>query len=121
MSGNGPLVRVIQEALIRDVVEREHGKTKRQAQIEVQAFIHNVHRFAEEYYGENKREPKQRVTVFDEAQRAWDAEQNRRKGRPQVSEPDMMLEVMDRHSDWATIIALIGKRTRNSLRGGRIS
>jgi len=30
-----PLVRVIQEALIRDVIEREHGKTKRQAQIEV--------------------------------------------------------------------------------------
>jgi hypothetical protein len=35
LSGNGPLVRVIQEALIRDVIEREHGKTKRQAQIEV--------------------------------------------------------------------------------------
>jgi hypothetical protein len=108
LSGNGPLVRVIQEALIRDVVEREHRKTKQQAKLEVQAFIHNVHRFAEEYYSDARREPKQRVIVFDEAQRAWNAEQNRRKGRPNVSEPEMMLEIMDRHSDWAVIIALVG-------------
>lgn len=108
LSGNGPLVRVLQEALLRDVIEREPRKTKRQAKMEVQAFIHNVHRFTEEYYSDSARQPKHRVIVFDEAQRAWDAEQNRRKGRPSVSEPEMMLGVMDRHPDWAVIIALVG-------------
>ncbi len=108
LSGNGPLVRVIQEALIRDVIERQHGKPRCQAEIEVRAFVHNVHRFAQEYYGNSQQEPKQKVIVFDEAQRAWDAEQNRRKGRPNVSEPEMMLQVMDRHNDWAVIVALVG-------------
>jgi hypothetical protein len=112
LSGNGPLVKVIQEALVRDVVKRsqiqQQRTSRRQAQLEVQAFAHNVHRFADEYYGEGQREPVQKVIVFDEAQRAWDDEQNARAGRPRVSEARMMIEVMDRHSDWAVIIALIG-------------
>jgi Uncharacterized conserved protein (DUF2075) len=45
---------------------------------------------------------------FDEGQRAWEAEQNERAERPRVSEAEMMLQVMDRHSDWAVIVALIG-------------
>jgi len=112
LSGNGPLVKVIQEALVRDVVKRNRTQSqpvsRRQAQLKVQAFVHNVHRFADEYYGEGQRRPVQRVIVFDEAQRAWDADQNARAGRPRVSEPEMMIEVMDRHSDWAAIVALIG-------------
>jgi Uncharacterized conserved protein (DUF2075) len=112
LSGNGPLVKVIQEALVRDVVERSHFAEKRvnrrQAQLEVQAFVHNVHRFADQYYGERQQKPVQKVIVFDEAQRAWDEEENARSGRLRVSEPRMMMEVMDRHTDWAVIIALIG-------------
>jgi len=112
LSGNGPLVKVIQEALVRDVVKRSRTEnqpmSRRQAQLEVQAFVHNVHRFADEYYGEGQRQPAQNVIVFDEAQRAWDADQNARAGRPHVSEPEMMIEVMDRHADWAAIVALIG-------------
>jgi Schlafen group 3, DNA/RNA helicase domain len=114
LSGNGPLVKVIQEALVRDVVEQSKKKakelrvTRRQAELEVKTFVHNVHRFADQYYGEGRREPSQKVVVFDEVQRAWDAEQNNRAKRPEVSEPQMMLEVMDRHLDWAVIIALIG-------------
>lgn len=107
LSGNGPLVKVLQEALIRDVVNRE-GKSRRQAQLEVRAFVHNVHRFADQYYGEGRQQPVQKVVVFDEAQRAWDKEENERSGRPPASEPEMMLEVMDRHPDWAVIIALVG-------------
>ncbi len=86
LSGNGPLVKVIQEALIRDVVKRsqsqEERTTRREAEIEVQAFVHNVHRFADQYYGEQHQQPVQRVIVFDEAQRAWDDEQNERAERP---------------------------------------
>ncbi|HWW14310.1 MAG TPA: DNA/RNA helicase domain-containing protein [Candidatus Dormibacteraeota bacterium] len=112
LSGNGPLVKVIQEALVRDTVKRSHAHSqpmnRRQAQLEVQAFVHNVHRFADQYYGEGKQQPVPKVVVFDEAQRAWDDAENARAGRPRVSEPEMMLEVMDRHPDWAAIIALIG-------------
>jgi hypothetical protein len=112
LSGNGPLVKVIQEALVRDVVSRSRNKdgrvTRREAEVEVRTFVHNVHRFADQYYGQGRREPAQNVIVFDEAQRAWDAEQNKRAKRPLVSEPTMMLEVMDRRPDWAVIIALIG-------------
>jgi len=107
LSGNGPLVNVIQEALVRDVVSRKR-MTREQAQLEVRAFVHNVHRFADQYYGSGMQVPVQRVVVFDEAQRAWDKEENERSGRPRVSEPEMMLEVMDRHSGWAVIVALIG-------------
>jgi Uncharacterized conserved protein (DUF2075) len=68
LSGNGPLVKVIQEALVRDVVERsrveKRRKSRRQAEIEVKAFVHNVHRFADDFYGEGHREPKQKVIVF---------------------------------------------------------
>jgi len=107
LSGNGPLVKVIQEALVRDVVRRK-AISRELAQLEVRAFVHNVHRFADQYYGEGKQAPLQRVVVFDEAQRAWDKEENERSGRPCISEPEMMLEVMDRHSDWSVIVALIG-------------
>ncbi len=111
LSGNGPLVDVIQEALIRDVTRRKAERTRvsrREAELSVKAFIHNVHRFADEYYRENRKRPVQKVIFFDEAQRAWDAEQNGRAKRPQVSEPEMMLEVMDRHEDWSVIVALVG-------------
>lgn len=112
LSGNGTLVRVIQEALVRDVVKRKSAQnqrvSRRQAEIEVQTFVHDVHKFADQYYGEGHKEPVQKVIVFDEAQRAWDEDENARAGRPRVSEPKMMIEVMDRHSDWAAIIALIG-------------
>jgi hypothetical protein len=111
LSGNGPLVKVIQEALVRDVTKRSVHRTRitrREAELEVKAFVHNVHRFADEYYREGQKVPAQRVIIFDEAQRAWDAAQNQQAKRPPVSEPKMMLEVMDRHRDWAVIVALVG-------------
>lgn len=71
LSGNGPLVKVIQEALVRDVVKRsasqEQRVSRREAHLKVQAFVHNVHRFADQYYGDTKQQPVQRVIVFDEA------------------------------------------------------
>ena len=105
LSGNGPLVKIIREALIRDVVERE-AKNRSDAALPVQTFIQNVHRFADSFHG-NKQTPKQNVIVFDEAQRAWDLEQSQRAGR-ELSEPEMLLEIMDRHNDWAVIVALVG-------------
>jgi hypothetical protein len=80
LSGNGPLVKVIQEALIRDAMRRanttEDRMTRRELEIKVRTFVHNVHRFADEYYRVGAPAPVQRVVIFDEAQRAWNAQEN---------------------------------------------
>ena len=112
LSGNGPLIKIIREALIRDVTQRSRntGKpiTRRAAEISVQAFVQSVHRFAETHYQKDDPVPSDRVIVFDEAQRDWDAEQNKRAKRPEVSEAHMMLDVMSRHEGWAVLVCLIG-------------
>jgi hypothetical protein len=112
LSANGPLVKIIREALIRDVTQQSRKTarpiTRRKAEISVQTFVQSVHRFAETHYGKDDPVPHDRVIIFDEAQRAWDAEQNRRKKRPEVSEAHMMLEVMSRHEGWAVLVCLIG-------------
>jgi hypothetical protein len=53
--------------------------------------------------------------IFDEAQRAWNARQTAnflktRKGIAGVnfSEPELLVSYMDRHSDWAVVVCLVG-------------
>jgi hypothetical protein len=113
LSGNGPLVKIIREALIRDVIRREK-KTRRSAETTLHAFVANVHRFVDAN-SQSDVEPVPNVIVFDEAQRAWDQEQNSRPSRsgnrsqrPDVSEPHLLLDIMNRRDDWAVVIALIG-------------
>jgi hypothetical protein len=105
LSGNGPLVKVIREALIRDVVKRKQV-TRTEAALTVQTFVQNVHRFADIFHN-NDTVPTEHVVVFDEAQRAWDLAESQRAGRG-MSEPEMMLQIMDRHRDWAVMVALVG-------------
>jgi Uncharacterized conserved protein (DUF2075) len=105
LSGNGPLVKIIREALIRDVVRRQ-CITRTEASLTVQTFIQNVHRFADSFH-RSDRAPNEHVIVFDEAQRAWDLAESQRAGR-ELSEPEMILEIMNRHKDWAVIVALVG-------------
>jgi hypothetical protein len=107
MSGNGPLVSVLQE------VFRRHAMSKKipsaQAQIEAETLIENVHHFAKEYTERDKnRAPSNHVVIFDEAQRAWDLAQSKRKFAREDSEPDMLLKIMERHGDWACVVALVG-------------
>lgn len=118
LSGNGRLVAVLREALARDKVfqAKAHGTklSKKQAKSEASVFIQNIHHFRDEYLQIDKA-PVERVTVFDEAQRAWTQEQASRfmKARKGVSnfdksEPEFLIEVMDRHKSYAVIVALIG-------------
>ncbi|HTZ73640.1 MAG TPA: DUF2075 domain-containing protein [Candidatus Aquilonibacter sp.] len=107
LSGNGPLVRVLTEALARDHQVRT-GSTLRFSQRHVSTFIQNVHRFIDNYFSEKTKAPVDRVVIFDEAQRAWDAAQSSRKFKRDFSEPEMMLDIMDRHEGWAVIVALVG-------------
>jgi len=118
LSGNGPLVQVLREALTRDEVltAKEAGEsiTKKQAAIKPNAFIQNIHHFRDEYLND-KNAPIEKVVVFDEAQRAWTKHQTssfmkRKKGIDdfEMSEPEFLIDVMNRHSDWCTIVCLIG-------------
>ena len=66
LSGNGPLVDVLREALARDLVEisKENGPvTKENAKRKTNSFIQNIHHFRNEYI----LEPTEKVVVFDEA------------------------------------------------------
>src|SRR5690606_14714573 len=118
LSGNGALVDVLREALARDKVKtaKENNKpiTKGQATSQVKSFIQNIHHFRDASLKDEKA-PIEKVTIFDEAQRAWTKEQaskfmKRNKGRDdfEKSEPEFLIEVMDRHEDWCTIVCLIG-------------
>lgn len=118
LSGNGPLVSVLREALTRDEVltEKELGNklTKKEAAIKANAFIQNIHHFRDEYLNDSS-PPIEKVVVFDEAQRAWTKQQTcsfmkRKKGIEDftMSEPEFLIDVMSRHDDWCTIICLIG-------------
>jgi hypothetical protein len=118
LSGNGPLVDVLREALTRDEVatSKENGEplTKKVAAIKANAFIQNIHHFRDDNLI-SKKPPVEKVVVFDEAQRAWAKEQvssfMKRKKEVEdfdMSEPEFLISVMDRHEDWCTIICLIG-------------
>lgn len=102
LSGNGPLVAVLQEALKRSIGRRKRGVAR-----SVQSRIRDVHRFVRDSYGDT-RAPADRLIVFDEAQRAWTAAKNKKKFGRDVSEPAMILEIMERHVGWAAVVALIG-------------
>jgi len=118
LSGNGPLVEVLQEALARNEVEEKTGSpnqvTKSSALSKTKAFIQNIHHFRDDAL-QTEQAPIEHVVVFDEAQRAWTLHQTssfmkRKKGIPDfnMSEPKFLMDYMDRHDDWATIICLIG-------------
>ena len=118
LSGNGPLVDVLREALALDAVasEREAGRTPRKVEEDrrASAFIQNIHHFRDDALLTTSA-PIERVAIFDEAQRAWDVEQTskfmqQKKGQLgfSMSEPAFLLSVMDRHDDWCAIVCLVG-------------
>jgi hypothetical protein len=108
LSGNTPLVTVLREALARDMAART-GKKLADARREVRAEIQGLMSYLEEYLvAHPEKAPVDRVIVFDEAQRAWDAEYGAQKFNRSKSEPALFLEIMERHPDWAVIIALVG-------------
>lgn len=107
LSGNFPLVEVLQEALTRDFIRREKIKaksegrkacTKEEAKSKVKAFIQMIHHYRDLYlegtevvgkeikpiegYFQNHTDkayiPSEHVAIFDEAQRAWTGEELKR-------------------------------------------
>lgn len=119
LSGNGPLVAVLREALAIDL----HGRTnvagcrvrKSEVRDQVSAFVQNVHHFRDDCLADSSRPPVEHVALFDEAQRAWNLAQTsafmaRKKGYSgfNQSEPEFLISCLDRHPDWAVIVCLVG-------------
>lgn len=104
LSGNFPLVEVLQEALARDYVHRDKIKakqekrkacTKEEAKSKVKAFIQMIHHYRDLYlegttiengrivpmpdyfqsHSDKAYVPSEHVAIFDEAQRAWTQEE----------------------------------------------
>lgn len=120
MSGNGPLVKILRRALADDWIARENQKQPRTERVkrkeverEVSTLIQNIHQFVKDNLTRDAAQrPYENVIVFDEAQRAWNSEKNRKRHRKKdsrwhVSEAEMVLNIMDRH-DWAVVVALVG-------------
>jgi hypothetical protein len=118
LSGNGPLVAVLREALTRDEVARRkrQGEKVRKGKVgeSVKAFIQNVHHFRDDALIDAG-PPIEHVVIFDEAQRAWNLKQTAnfmlRKKRVAGfadSEPEFLISYMDRRKDWAVIVCLVG-------------
>lgn len=115
LSGNGPLLAVLHEALTRDELSRRVGARKGAVGQEVKAFIQNIHHFRDEGLRHPDLPPVDRIVIFDEAQRAW----NQRKAstwmklRKNVSdfgqsESAFLISYLQRHQGWAVIVCLVG-------------
>ena len=115
LSGNGPLVDVLQEALARNNVANSKEKiSKTSALKKAKSFIQIIHHFRDDVLA-TKEPPIEKVVIFDEAQRAWNYKETSSFMREKkgvldfnMSEPEFLISIMDRHQDWSVIVCLIG-------------
>lgn len=126
LSGNGPLVEVLTEALVRDRVHqlKKAGKRIKKERIrsEVKPLIMHKMHFRDAGLRDQNKAPAERIVIFDEAQRAWDMQQTRnfmfKKRKREMrklclsdfpySEPLFLMNYMNRHHGWAVVICLVG-------------
>ncbi len=90
LSGNGPLVEVLKDALQSKV------------------FVRDLHAFIKTH-GLQERVPSQHVIVFDEAQRAWDRGYMLEKKGVERSEPDLLVQAGNAVEDWCLLVGLVGE------------
>lgn len=125
LTGNQPLVSVLREALARDDNKRT-GIPLGEARDNVKSFIQIIHHFRDESLKNLDIPPVDNVIIFDEAQRAWQQVQlssfmkdkktvilnqlpnEKRHKILSMSEPELLIEYMNRHQDWAVIVCLVG-------------
>lgn len=125
LTGNQPLVSVLRVALARDDNKRT-GIPLGEARDNVKSFIQIIHHFRDESLKNLDIPPVDNVIIFDEAQRAWQQVQlssfmkdkktvilnqlpnEKRHKILSMSEPELLIEYMNRHQDWAVIVCLVG-------------
>lgn len=130
LSGNGPLVNVLTEALAVDKAETDKI-SKKDAEREVHSFIQGIHHYrgnmlskvkvdngkivinetAANKDDNNGYAEVENVAIFDEAQRAWTREELAsflNDSKFPISEPSFLIWTMDQKPDWAVIVCLVG-------------
>ncbi|MEO7700324.1 MAG: DNA/RNA helicase domain-containing protein [Opitutus sp.] len=97
LSGNGPLVAVLQYEL-------------RSAGGEGRVFVQGVKDFVQRYSKKRSGPPPHHVLIFDEAQRAWDEQRMKEKHEDSAgeSEPAAFVAFAERVPGWSAVIGLIG-------------
>lgn len=89
LSGNGPLVKVLADVLSTNTL------------------IKGLHTFTDTYADNSRNIPREHVLIFDEAQRAWDA--NYKRNKHKGSEPEQLIRIANREKAWTVLILLIGE------------
>ena len=114
LSGNGPLVEVLREALKRSVKEKmsqQSKEVKRETEAAINALIQSSYAFKKDN-ARNDHPTPENILIFDEAQRVWNEEKMTRKHEKDpdmsVSEPHLLFRIMNRHQQWAVMICLVG-------------
>jgi len=115
ISGTATLISILQEALIRDKISRFPDLTKKKVEESVEALFQYLLHFRKEIIENPQLMPTEKIVVFDEAQRMWNQEQldkeiksKLRRSGTLMSEPDLLIGHINKFSDWAVIICLIG-------------
>ena len=93
LSGNGPLVDVLQDALVRSGASEGAARS----------IIRGMYQFRRDVSGNAKATPAQ-MYVFDEGQRAWDESKSNHQG----SEIELLLQAAER-TEWGVVVGLIGE------------
>lgn len=92
LSGNGPLVEVLTDAL----------KSK--------VFVKDLHSVINEFLAHKANDFQKNIIVFDEGQRAWDVKQMAEKNKSKTeSEPDVMVRLCEERLDWCVLLILVGE------------
>lgn len=91
LSGNGPLVAVLTQALHSSV------------------FVKDLHKVVNQYLSNGAPDFNNNIVVFDEGQRAWDVHQMAAKRNTNKSEPDIMIELCAKRLDWCVLLVLVGE------------
>ncbi|MBD2020161.1 DUF2075 domain-containing protein [Leptolyngbya sp. FACHB-36] len=91
LSGNGPLITVLQYALKSRV------------------FVQAVRNFYIDHEVRRQKAPREHLIVFDEAQRAWDADRMAEKYGINSAAAGAVVRIAERSPDWCVLLGLIGE------------
>ena len=108
LSGNGPLVDVLREAL--KISSKSENLTSKQTEASINALIQSSFGFKRDNASTDK-PTAENILIFDEAQRVWNKDKMTRKHKDEemnVSEPHLLVDIMNRHEKWAVIVCLVG-------------
>ncbi len=114
LSGNGPLVEVLREALkvsVKEKMKKESKEVKRETEAAINTLIQSSYSFKKDN-AKNLHPTPEHIMIFDEAQRVWNEEKMTSKHEKDpamsVSEPNLLYKIMNRHEKWAVMICLVG-------------